>query len=217
MPTVKENQEGEGAGLKVLFVCMGNICRSPAAEGIFREYLHRAGHAETIHVDSAGTLDYHAGSPPDERMRKVVRSGTATARPEHAHSVQNGLLLRSDVHRLFDAGYITVTPDYHVEASGRMREDFNDGENYLRLHGTRVRVPPAEGQRPSREALVWHNENRLSISRYAGWFAAEHGVELWMTASEWLQAHLNRFSGATADMEARFAFFANEKLRISAA
>jgi putative restriction endonuclease len=77
------------------------------------------------------------------------------------HELNNGLLLRSDVHRLFDAGYITVTPEYRVEASQRMRHDFNDGENYLRLHGTRVRVPVAAEQRPSREALMWHNENKF--------------------------------------------------------
>jgi putative restriction endonuclease len=52
-------------------------------------------------------------------------------RPEH--DVRNGLLLRSDVHRLFDAGYVTVTPRYKVEVSHRVRDDFNDGENYLRL------------------------------------------------------------------------------------
>jgi putative restriction endonuclease len=77
------------------------------------------------------------------------------------HELNNGLLLRSDVHRLFDAGYITVTPEYRVEASGRMREDFNDGENYLRLHGSQVRVPVRPESRPSSEALRWHNENRF--------------------------------------------------------
>jgi putative restriction endonuclease len=77
------------------------------------------------------------------------------------HELNNGLLLRSDVHRLFDAGYITVTPEYRVETSQRMREDFDDGENYLRLHGTAVRLPAVADDRPSLEALVWHNENRF--------------------------------------------------------
>lgn len=76
------------------------------------------------------------------------------------HTVQNGLLLRSDVHRLFDAGYITVTPDHHVEASNRMRDDFNDGENYIRLHGQRISLPGEERERPSPDFLRWHNENR---------------------------------------------------------
>jgi len=77
------------------------------------------------------------------------------------HDLRNGLLLRSDVHRLFDAGYITVTPEYRVEASHRMRDDFNDGENYLRLHGSVLIVPGREDLRPDPELLRWHNENRF--------------------------------------------------------
>jgi len=80
-------------------------------------------------------------------------------RPEH--DVRNGLLLRSDVHRLFDAGYVTVTPQYVVEVSHRVRDDFNDGENYLRLHGEGIVVPEREGWRPSAAALAWHNEKRF--------------------------------------------------------
>jgi putative restriction endonuclease len=78
-----------------------------------------------------------------------------------AHHVRNGPLIRSDVHRLFDAGYITVTPEYRVEASRRMREDFNDGENYLKLHGSGILVPRDQEFRPDPEALRWHNENRF--------------------------------------------------------
>jgi protein-tyrosine phosphatase len=58
--------------ISVLFVCMGNICRSPAAEGVFREHVRRAGLHGSIHIDSAGTIDYHTGSLPDERMRKAA-------------------------------------------------------------------------------------------------------------------------------------------------
>lgn len=77
------------------------------------------------------------------------------------HYVRNGLLLRSDVHRLFDVGYVTVTPDYHVEVSDHIRGDFNDGENYLKLHGSEVWVPRDEERRPDPETLEWHNENRF--------------------------------------------------------
>jgi len=55
--------------------------------------------------------------------------------------------LRSDVHRLFDAGYVTVTPQYVVEVSHRVRDDFDDGGNHLRLHGEGIVVPEREGWR----------------------------------------------------------------------
>jgi protein-tyrosine phosphatase len=53
--------------LRVLMVCMGNICRSPTAEGVLRAKLAAAGLQRQVEVDSAGTLGHHAGSPPDAR------------------------------------------------------------------------------------------------------------------------------------------------------
>jgi len=57
---------------RVLFVCMGNICRSPTAEGVFRHLVERAGLADAIHIDSAGTHDYHIGDPPDARSQSAA-------------------------------------------------------------------------------------------------------------------------------------------------
>ena len=59
--------------LKVLFVCLGNICRSPLAEGVFRYHVERAGLADRFEIDSAGTSAYHIGDPPDERTTRVAR------------------------------------------------------------------------------------------------------------------------------------------------
>ena len=56
----------------ILFVCMGNICRSPAAEGVFRYYVNQQGAAEDFYIDSAGTIDYHSGNPADPRMREAA-------------------------------------------------------------------------------------------------------------------------------------------------
>jgi len=56
----------------ILFVCMGNICRSPTAEAVFRHQVTAAGLSELIEIDSAGTHDYHIGAPPDERSRKAA-------------------------------------------------------------------------------------------------------------------------------------------------
>ena len=55
---------------KILFLCLGNICRSPAAEAIFKKQLEIAGLHKTVEIDSAGLLDYHEGEPADSRMRK---------------------------------------------------------------------------------------------------------------------------------------------------
>ena len=57
------------ATYSVLFVCMGNICRSPTAHGVFRHRVRAAGLAEVVAVDSAGTHNYHPNSPPDERSQ----------------------------------------------------------------------------------------------------------------------------------------------------
>ena len=53
--------------ISVLFVCMGNICRSPTAEGVFRHFVQEAGLADRIKIDSAGTHAYHTGEPADRR------------------------------------------------------------------------------------------------------------------------------------------------------
>jgi len=72
---------------------------------------------------------------------------------------QNGLLLRADLHRLFDAGYVTVTPELRLEVSGRLREEFDNGKVYYDLQGRPIRVPADPSLTPSRAALAWHNEN----------------------------------------------------------
>lgn len=60
-------RSGAGSRRGVLFVCTGNICRSPTAEGVFRTLVQRAGLDSAIFADSAGTHDYHVGDPPDPR------------------------------------------------------------------------------------------------------------------------------------------------------
>lgn len=57
---------------RVLFVCMGNICRSPAAEGLLRRLVVERGLEDEVEIDSAGTIAYHVGEPPDERMRAAA-------------------------------------------------------------------------------------------------------------------------------------------------
>jgi HNH endonuclease len=77
------------------------------------------------------------------------------------HSIDNGLLFRADIHKLFDTGYVTVTPDYHFEVSRRIKEEFENGRDYYALHGAAIRLPQNPADRPLAEALIWHNEERF--------------------------------------------------------
>jgi len=75
------------------------------------------------------------------------------------HEIRNGLLLRADLHRLFDTGYVTVTPELRLEVGVRLRDDYNNGRSCYPLHGGRLQVPSAALHRPEREFLEWHNEH----------------------------------------------------------
>ena len=76
------------------------------------------------------------------------------------HRTSNGILLRSDLHTLFDLGYITVTPDLRLEVSPRLRAEWENGREYYTHHGKELSFRPREpSSLPSREFLVWHNEN----------------------------------------------------------
>jgi putative restriction endonuclease len=76
------------------------------------------------------------------------------------HSINNGILLRADIHKLFDSGYVTVTPDYEFEVSRRIKEEFENGRDYYALQGARIRLPQNIAHRPAAESLIWHNEQR---------------------------------------------------------
>jgi len=73
--------------VKVLFVCMGNICRSPTAEGVFRHLVHETGLADQIHIDSAGTHAYHVGEPPDRRAQAAASNRSIDLSSQRARKV----------------------------------------------------------------------------------------------------------------------------------
>ena len=66
------------------------------------------------------------------------------------HEARNGLLLRRDIHSLFDAGYVTVTPSRHFEVSRRIKEEFDNGRHYYELHGLPIERPSDPTTRPIR-------------------------------------------------------------------
>ena len=72
------------------------------------------------------------------------------------HEVTNGIALRSDVHTLFDLGYVTVTPGHRFLVSGALRSDFANGKIYYKHHGDTIHVPATPALRPSPDYLAWH-------------------------------------------------------------
>ena len=92
------------ARVKILFVCMGNICRSPTAHGVFRKLVVEAGLGELIEIDSAGTHAYHVGEAPDRRARETAAERgidigdlrARRARPEDFHHFDYVLAMDRD-------------------------------------------------------------------------------------------------------------------------
>lgn len=97
--------------VRVLFVCMGNICRSPLAQGVFEALLRREGLQHEVCADSAGTGAWHVGSPPDERAQRSARArgldlGSQRARrisPEDCESFDYVLTMDEDNYRVVAA------------------------------------------------------------------------------------------------------------------
>lgn len=74
------------------------------------------------------------------------------------HFISNGLLLRSDFHKLFDSGYITITREYRLEVSKRIKEEFENGKEYYQFHGIVLKsLPVREIDRPEPTFIEWHN------------------------------------------------------------
>ncbi|MCU6434257.1 low molecular weight phosphotyrosine protein phosphatase [Undibacterium sp. Jales W-56] len=103
--------------LAILFVCMGNICRSPTAEGVFRARASAAGLEQSLLLDSAGTHAYHVGEPPDARSQEFAAKRGIDLSKQRARKVVAGdfarfdLLLAMDKHNL--AMLETICPAAH--------------------------------------------------------------------------------------------------------
>lgn len=78
---------------------------------------------------------------------------------EGPHAVNNGILMKSDFHTLYDKGYITIDKDYKVDVSHRLHDDFGNGKDYYKYKGQKLMILPDNIQQmPSKEYLEWHNE-----------------------------------------------------------
>lgn len=82
--------------ISVIFICMGNICRSPTAEAVFRHYVQNAGLAGQIMIDSAGTIDFHAGKAPDLRAQRAAQRRGYDMSGLRGRQVEDGDFYRFD-------------------------------------------------------------------------------------------------------------------------
>ncbi|HEV2218170.1 MAG TPA: HNH endonuclease [Candidatus Dormibacteraeota bacterium] len=97
-----------------------------------------------------------------ERVLPVLEAGHIRPYSEGGeHRIDNGLLLRRDLHTLFDRGYLTVTPEMEVVVSRRLEDEFHNGKEYLQMTGYRLLAPVRVSDRPNPRFLEWHNQNRF--------------------------------------------------------
>jgi putative restriction endonuclease len=78
-----------------------------------------------------------------------------------SNHVQNGILMAQEVHTLFDEGLISITPDYKVRVSGRIREKWSNGRRFYDCDGKQLSLPGDASLQPSKAALEWHSKNRF--------------------------------------------------------
>src|SRR4051812_43030188 len=114
--------------MRILFVCMGNICRSPTAEGVMRSLIREAGVEDRIEIDSAGTGGWHAGEPPDARAAEAAHRRGVTIEgaarqvvPEDFEAFD--LIVAMDRENL--RGLLAVAPDGEAAAKVRLLREFD--------------------------------------------------------------------------------------------
>lgn len=155
-----------GEGLRVWLECLdraGPISRLMAeprsrygAETIITPRLGQG----TFRVAVSEAYDWGCAISEEHSLPALDAAHIKSFDSDGPNEVSNGLLLRADIHRLFDRGYVTVNSNLEMEVSGRLREDFSNGRSYYPFHGQKIYVPRRSELRPASEFLEWHNSNR---------------------------------------------------------
>lgn len=122
--------------MRILFVCLGNICRSPTAEGVLRHQLQVAGLAEQVHVASAGTGDWHVGKAPDSRTCKAALARGYDLSQQRAQQVKPAHFAEYDLILAMDASNLG-----HLRAL-RPRDAAGELDLFLRRYGAALDEVP---------------------------------------------------------------------------
>lgn len=136
---------------RIVFICMGNICRSPTAEGVFRHKVRAAGLSEHITIDSAGTHDYHPGAPPDPRSQRYAGRRGYDLSGLRARALSDADIMQFDwLVVMDDANYAAVlrrTPTEHQHKLRRLAE-------FCSVHVTRDVPDPYYGDAADFERVL---------------------------------------------------------------
>jgi len=124
------------------------LARRRLGQGAFRVLV-----TDTYERQCAVTREHTLPVLEAAHIRPVTQAGE--------HLVTNGLLLRSDVHRLFDLGYVSITPDMKFRVSRRLDEDWRNGKIYYELDGKPINLPKDPSCRPDTRLLEWHADTVL--------------------------------------------------------
>ncbi|MBI4230608.1 MAG: HNH endonuclease [Planctomycetes bacterium] len=157
----------EGEGRRVWDLCAGYLRAAPLVVGDGTPPPERFG-SPALHRPRLGqgtfriaVMDAYARACAITQEHSLPALEAAHIRPygkRGSHDPSNGVLLRADLHRLFDKGYVTITPAYRFQVSPRLRADWKNGRAYYPLDGKEISVPKRSTDRPDAEALRWHNE-----------------------------------------------------------
>lgn len=152
--------------INVLFVCMGNICRSPTADAVFRHHVKDAGLADLIHIDSAGTHAYHIGHPPDRRSQQAALKRGYSMQDLRARKVEQE----------------DFTLFHYILAMDRYNLDLLQQE-----------CPPQHASRLSlflQYSSHWHTHQEVPDPYYGGSHGFERVLDLVESASQGLLEHI---------------------------
>ncbi|MFZ2542160.1 MAG: low molecular weight protein-tyrosine-phosphatase [Gallionella sp.] len=153
--------------VSVVFICMGNICRSPTAETVFRRYVENAGLSESILIDSAGTHDFHIGDPPDLRTQRAAQQRG------YDMSALRGRQVEADDFRRFD--YVLAMDKANLTILQHLAPPDSDTHAQLLLEYARH-----------------HTEREVPDPYYGGADGFEHVLDMVEDASEGLLQHIRQ-------------------------